>query len=67
MWLSTPRFLFGLALVALLTLAVAWMEREGVLAHAQARLYYAAACLALLAAIVFRARARWRNWRDRQR
>lgn len=67
MWLTTPRFLAGVAGLALVTLAVAWLEGQGTLSHDQARVFYGAASLLVLAAIVWRARARWRNWQDRQR
>ncbi|HYE43463.1 MAG TPA: hypothetical protein VEA15_08725 [Caulobacteraceae bacterium] len=66
MWLTTPRFLAGVALLAAATLFVAWLEGRGGLTHDQARLFYAGAALVVLAAIVYRARARWRAWRDRQ-
>lgn len=66
MWLTTPRFLVGAAVLCVLMAIAAVLEIRGELSHDDARLVYGAACLVLLAAIAWRARARWRGWRERQ-
>lgn len=66
MWLTTPRFLAGAAVLCLLMAATAVLEIRGAISHDDARLAYGGACLVLLAAIAWRARARWRSWRERQ-
>lgn len=66
MWLTTPRMLAAVAALAAVLVGVAWAEADGLLDHDVARVFYGAACILLLAAIVYRARARWRAWKDRQ-
>jgi hypothetical protein len=65
MWLTTPRFLAGVAVVTVLTALLAWCEDQGLVGHGLARGLYALVALALMAAIVFHARARWRSWTRR--
>lgn len=65
MWLTTPRFLVGLAVMAGLLGLTAWAEGGGILGHGLARAIYAGFCLLLMAAVVFRSRARWPKWWSR--
>jgi hypothetical protein len=65
MWLTTPRFLACLALLAVAMAAVAWAQDRGVIAGEAARWIYAGGALLLMAGVAWRARARWRSWSSR--
>ncbi len=65
MWLSTPRFLAGLTVLTVAILAVAIAQGGGAVDDGVARWIYAGAAVLVMAAIVWRARARWRNWTSR--
>ncbi len=66
MWLTTPRMLVAVAVLGGLLALTAWAETEGRLSQDAAKGVYGVACVVLLIAIVYRARARWRAWKERQ-
>lgn len=66
MWLTTPRMLVAVAALAGLLALTAWAETEGRLSHGAAKAVYGVASVILLVAVVYRARARWRAWKERQ-
>ena len=65
-WLSTPRLMAGLAVLALLGVATGWLAVDGRLSLGAAKAVWSLMCLAGLLAIVLRAKAHWAGWRDRQ-
>ena len=65
MWLTTPRFLAGLGLLATAMAAIAWAQGEGAIGQGAAKACYAAGALCVMVAIAFRARARWPRGADR--
>ena len=60
MWLTTPRFLAGLALLAAFLGLVVAGELLGSIGEAAARAIYAASAALIVVAIVWRSRARLR-------
>jgi len=58
MWLTTPRFLVGLLIVAVAMAFVVWSEVSQTIGHGTARACYGIASLIVMGAIVFRTRAR---------
>ncbi len=66
MWLTTPRMLVIVGMLAAVLALVASAVSQGALSEAHARIAFGAVALVLMALVVVRARARWRSWRDRQ-
>ena len=65
MWLTTPRFLAGLAVLILLSAVIAWLEVTGGVSHDHAHMAYGGAALIAILAIATHAKPRMRGWRAR--
>ena len=65
MWLTTPRFLLGVVVAAVAAMIVGFAQARGAVGPDAARLVWGILCLALMAAIIIRARARWKRWSSR--
>ena len=65
-WLSTPKLMAALALLAALGVLTGYLLMNGQLGAGQARVAWSVLSLMALVGVVLRARAHWDSWRDRQ-